>query len=111
MIQSISDIITNSSSEVFVIKGQKKRNQEIMNLIIKLYKLLGRKIDDDLEMSVSPRDYKDYRDVGYKCRRGDVIIKSIQDNSIPCAIMDFIEGLPSLLDCLNYGDIERHHLG
>lgn len=111
MIQSISDIITNSSSEVFVIKGKKERNQEIMELIINLYNLLGREIDDDLEIFVSSRDYKDYKELGYKCRKGDIIIQSTSDNSIPCAIMYFIEELPSLLDCLHYGDIERHHLG
>lgn len=110
MIQSISDIITNSSSEVFVIKGQKERNQDIMNIIIGLYELLGRDIDKDLEMSVASQDFKDkFWDYHYK--KGDIVIYSNEDNSIPYAIMEFIENLPSLLDYLHYGDIERCHLG
>lgn len=110
MIQSISDIITNSSSEVFVIKGQKERNQEIMNIIIGLYKLLGRDIDEDLEMSVASDNFKD-RSWDYQYKKGDIVIYSTEDNSIPYAIMKFIEELPSVLDYLHYGDIERCHLG
>lgn len=110
MIQSISDIITNSSSEVFVIKGQKERNQEIMGLIINLYKLIGRDIDRDLEMFVATKKFHD-REWEYKYKKGDIVIYSSDENSIPYAIMVFIEELPSILDYLNYGDIERHHLG
>lgn len=110
MIQSISDIITNSSSEVFIIKGQKERNQEIMDLIIGLYKLIGRDIDCDLEMFVATEKFHD-KDWEYKYKKGDIVIYSNDDNSIPYAVMVFIEELPSILDYLHYGDIERHHLG
>ena len=110
MIQSISDIITNSSSEVFVIKGQKERNQEIMELIIGFYKLIGRNIDQDLEMFVASEKFRD-KDWGYKYKKGDIVIYSNDDNSIPYVVMVFIEELPSVLDYLRYGDIERCHLG
>lgn len=110
MIQSISDIITNSSSEVFVIKGQEERNQEIMDLITGLYNLLGRDIDDDLEIFISDEMFSD-PDWNYKYEEGDIVIYSNDDNSIPYAIMVFIEELPYFLDYLHYGDVTRCHLG
>lgn len=110
MIQSISDIITNSSSEVFVIKGQKERNQDIMNIIIGLYELLGRDMDEDLEMFVASEKFHD-RGWGYQYKKGDIVIYSNGENSIPYAIIEFIENLPSLLDYLHYGDVNRCHLG
>lgn len=110
MIQSISDIITNSSSEVFIIKSQKERNQEIMELIMGFYKLIGRNIDNDLEMFVASEKFHD-KDWGYKYKKGDIVIYSNDDNSIPYAVMVFIEELPSLLDYLHYGDVTRCHLG
>lgn len=108
-LQSFSDIITNSSSEVFIIKGQKSRNQDIMELIINLYEILGRDIDEDLDMYVASSD--GVSSYGHKYKRGDIIIESVTYNSIPCAIMDFIENLDSVVDYVKYGSIERHHLG
>lgn len=110
MIQSISDIITNSSSEVFVIKGKEERNQEIIDIITGLYKLLGRDIDEDLEISIADEEFYDSY-YNYKYDKGDLVIYSAGDNSIPYPIMVFIQELPYLLDYLNYDDVSRCHLG
>ncbi len=109
-IQSFTDIITNSSSEIFIIKGKKEKNQEVIDLVYGIYGLLGRDIDEDINVYVASADYKD-RGWGYKYKRGDIIIESVSDNSVPWAVVEFIENLHSVLDFISYGDVERHHLG
>ena len=111
MIQSFSDIITNSSSELFIIKNPKEKGEEIVKFLTGVYKLLGRNIDDDLCMRPADQDdIAEAKDWGYKCKKGDMVIWSADENSIPYPIMVLIEGLDSLID-IPYGSVERHHLG
>lgn len=42
--QSVSDIITNSSSEVFVVRNLKSRNQELQELITSVMTAAGLEI-------------------------------------------------------------------
>lgn len=110
-IQSFSDIITNSSSELFIIRNPKEEGEKITEFLQGVYELLGRDINDDME--ISPADSNDMaqaKECGYTVKKGDLVIWSTSDNSIPWGIMDLIEGLPSLFN-ISYGSIERHHLG
>lgn len=50
--QSVSDIITNSSSEVFVVRNLKSRNQELQELITSVMTAAGLEIDDILSFEV-----------------------------------------------------------
>ena len=103
MIQSFSDIITNSSSELFIIKNPKEKGEEIVKFL--------RNIDDDLYIGPADQDdIAEAKDWGYKCKKGDMVIWSAGENSIPYPIMVLIEGLDSLID-IPYGSVERHHLG
>lgn len=111
MIQSFSDIITNSSSELFIIKNPKEKGEEIVKFLTGVYELLGRNIDDDLYIGPADQDdIAEAKDWGYKCKKGDMVIWSAGENSIPYPIMVLIEGLDSLID-IPYGSVERHHLG
>lgn len=110
-IQSFSDIITNSSSELFIIRNPKEEGEKITEFLQGIYELLGRNIDDDME--ISPADSNDItraKEWGSTVKKGDLVIWSTSDNSIPYGIMDLIEGLPGLFN-ISYGSIERHHLG
>ena len=110
-VQSISDVITNSSSELFIIKNPKKKGEEITEFLQGVYKLLGQDIDEDMYIeSANAQSIKDVSYQGYKCEKGDLLIWSQEENSIPYPIMDLIEGCEYLFD-LPYGSIERHHLG
>lgn len=110
-IQSFSDIITNSSSELFIIRHPKEEGEKITEFLQGVYELLGRDIDNDME--ISPADSNDIaqaKEYGYTVKKGDLVIWSTKENSIPWGIMDLIGGLPSLFN-ISYGSIERHHLG
>lgn len=110
-IQSFSDIITNSSSELFIIRNPKEEGEKITEFLQGIYDLLVRDIDDD--MIISPADSSDIaqaKEHGYTVKKGDLVIWSTRDNSIPWGIMDLIEGLPSLFN-ISYGSVERYHLG
>lgn len=110
-VQSFSDIITNSSSELFIIKNPKKKGEEITKFLNGVYKLLGRNLNDDIYIEPADKDsIKEVSKYGCKCTKGDLLIWSTDENSIPYPIMDLIEGCEYLFD-LPYGSIERHHLG
>lgn len=101
--QSVSDIITNSSSEVFVVRNLKSRNQELQELITSVMTAAGLEIDDILSFEVASTDGKiDGWNIKYK--KGDMLIWSADENSIPYWLMEFIEQL-------NYNHISRYHLG
>lgn len=111
MIQSFSDIITNSSSELFVIKNPKEKGEEIVKFLTGVYELLGRDIEEDF--CIRPANHSDIeeaKDWDVKCKKGDMVIWSADENSIPYPIMVLIEELDSLIG-LPYGSVERHHLG
>lgn len=120
-IQTFSDIITNSSSEVFVCKSDNPEEKaellrEVLSGMFMLYRKgmgmdgpdapewFGRTLDDILEISVSDTSYRD-KEWDYTVEAGDIIIESTEDNSIPDFMMDVIESM------LGWGNYERHHLG
>lgn len=102
--QSISDVITNSSSELFVVHNQKSKNQEIEELIDKVITAAGLVPSELYKTWVASNDmtYDFYRHI--KIKRGDLVIESVTDNSIPGWVMEFIESL-------DYSNINRYHLG
>lgn len=112
-VQSISDIITNSSSEVFVIQGG-LLTQAIVRIVKDVTELWAetaksswlKTIDDILEVEVADHYYKD-DGWDYEYDKGDVVIYSKEDNSIP---YDLMETLEDILDALGV-KWDRHHLG
>lgn len=120
-IQSLSDIITNSSSEVFVCKATCEDSLEIITDLLReafdLYKralehahpdepiyCAGESLEDIMEIDVADSDYQD-SSCGYSYQKGDILIWSTSDNSIPYPIMQFIE------DLFPYNLVKRCHLG
>lgn len=104
-IQSFSDLITNSSSEVFVIRGKNK--QKVSDFLHELYELLDRDIDEDMCFdSASRNGYDKYLQCSVK--KGDLIIEGVHDNSIPCAISSLIENIDSLIENVS---VEREFIG
>lgn len=93
---SISDVITNSSSEVFIIHAkpefQDEINQEVPDFLVELCNLCGEDIEDMMEFSVSDETYID-DDWYYYVHKNDLLIHSTRDNSIPGWLMDLISGL------------------
>jgi len=95
-ILSISDVITNSSSEVFIIHGkpefQDELNEEIPELLEALCDSIGLDVDDMMYFEVSNSTYID-EDWEYPVENNDLIIHSQSDNTIPSWLMEFIEYL------------------
>lgn len=112
-IQSISDIITNSSSEVFVVTTNK--HAEVAAFIKEICKVFGVDMDRIMEFDSSTTNHKDTY-TGVKVNKGDLIIYSTEDNSIPGVIMDIIESLdwnnylPNV-EPLNIKRVHREHVG
>ena len=102
--QSISDVITNSSRDLFVVHNHKSKNQEIEELIDKVVTAAGLFPSELYKTWVASNDmtYDFYRHI--KIKRGDLVIESVTDNSIPGWVMEFIESL-------DYSNINRYHLG
>lgn len=122
---SFVDIITNSSTELFVCDGSKTLN-EVREIIQKQWELflgLQENIDDkpyQLEDMENPNNVYELLDVfqakDKKCKEnwgwgdyndgmykpGDIIISGTGDNSIPYEFFDIIE---------NTFNAERYHLG
>lgn len=95
-ILSISDVITNSSSEVFIVHAkpefQDRINEEVPELLAKLCSVLELDIDDILTTRISTETGID-DDWYYNLNKGDLIIESVSDNTIPYWLMEFIEDL------------------
>lgn len=111
MIQSFSDIITNSSSEVFVIESDD--HEKIKTFLTDVCEVFGWDINDLMTFESVEEDGKvEGWDSIYKT--GDLLIWSNGDNSIPSVIMDIISemrwGIPALKDIIIY-NITREHLG
>lgn len=112
MIQSFSDIITNSSSEVFVIES--KDHEKIKTFLADVCELFGWDINDLMTFESVEKDGKveGWNSI-YKA--GDLLIWSNGDNSIPSVIMDIIDDMywsyiPALKD-VTISNITREHLG
>lgn len=117
-IQSVSDLITNSSSEVFICQVDTSDTEalksEIESLINTLMEALGYVNDDYYTGAVVEIADEDGVIEGwnYKYKKGDILIWSREENSIPWNIVDILGDL----DCLpkfedKVTDVERHHLG
>lgn len=120
-VQTVSDIITNSSSEVFICKSENPQEKadllrEVLSGIFELYRKgcgmdrpdapewFGRSLDDIMEIWVADEEYKDpYWDYSYK--PGDIVVMSTEDNSIPSFMMDLLE------DFLGWENCKHVHLG
>ena len=109
-IQSVSDIITNSSSEVFIIDS--KNHDKITTFLKDVCDLFGWNVYDLMEFDSVTID----GDVdGHKYKKGNLLIWSTGDNSIPSVIMDIIEDIrwnyiPAIKDA-KIKDLKRIHLG
>ena len=112
MIQSISDIITNSSSEVFIIDSNKHRL--VAKLIEEICEVFGYDMNKIMEFESVTKDGKiDGWDIKYK--KGNLLIHSSDENSIPSIIMTLIEELkwdwsPRVKE-MNIKNVRREHLG
>lgn len=112
MIQSISDIITNSSSEVFVISTNK--HAEVVDFIKKVCDLFGVDMDEIMVFESATKNGR--VDDSLKHKKGDLIIYSTDDNTIPSAIVNIIEELywnsylPNIKP-LNIKNVTSKHLG
>ena len=117
-IQSISDLITNSSSEVFICKvntnDTENLRSEIESFINTLMEILGYVEDDyyagaTVEIADEDGEVEGY---GYQYKKGDILIWSNDDNSIPWNIMSILEDLEYLPKFENeVTNVKRHHLG
>ena len=120
-IQNISDVITNSSSEIFICKSDNSEQtiellEEVLTSVYENYKkaqdhagsntysYYGESLSDILTIRTADNDYTDSW-YGYNITKGDVIIESTSDNSIPIIIMDFIELF------FKWDNVKRVHLG
>jgi hypothetical protein len=120
-IQTISDIITNSSSEIFICKSDNAEQtvellEEVLESVYENYKkaqdhagsntysYYGETLSDILTISIAKHDESDVF-YNYKITKGDVLIESTGDNSIPPIIMDFIEHF------FQWDKVKRVHLG
>ena len=112
-IQSMSDIITNSSSEVFIVSTD--NHEKVINFINDVCEVCGWSTDDLMHFESADSDGSvcDWSDTDYK--KGDLLIYSAGDNAIPYWIMEMIESLPYLdAPALNGADVinvKRQHLG
>lgn len=112
MIQSISDIITNSSSEVFIIDSNK--HQLISQFLKEICELFGYDVNEIMEFESVTKDGKiEGWDIKYK--KGNLLIHSSGENSIPSIIMTLIEELEwdysEKVKAMNIKEIRRKHLG
>jgi hypothetical protein len=112
MIQSFSDIITNSSSEVFVIES--KDHERIKTFLADVCEVFGWDVNDLMTFeSVEEDGEVEGWDSTYKA--GNLLIWSTDDNSIPSIIMEIISDMkwdyiPALEDIV-ISDVTREHLG
>lgn len=112
-IQSIGDLITNSSSEVFVIKGG-LLSEAIVCIVKELSKTWInakqsdwiKNLDDMLEVEIAGSSFEDHS-WKYSYEKGDVVIYSTEDNSIPYDVMEAFEAIFNSLGV----KWTRRHLG
>ena len=117
-IQSVSDLITNSSSEVFICSVDSTNTAalriEIQEFINTLMEVLGFEGDDyytGATVTIADSD-GEIDGWGYKYKKGDILIESYDDNSIPWSIIAVLEDLQYLPKFEGrITDVERHHLG
>lgn len=117
-VQSASDVITNSSSEIFIVSSNSEDRQELAKDIEEMLEVISKAVGynnlkEILTIEVSNDSYLD-RGWGYAVNKGDIIIRSADDNSIPGFIMEFLDYelqyCPAMLNKGIY-EIKRRHLG
>ena len=113
MIQSISDIITNSSSEVFIIDSD--NNEKIMSFLQDICEHFGYNISEIMSMYIADEDgCVVWFDEVYRYKKGDLVIDTTYDNSIPYIIYHLLDNLswnkPPVIGDINI-DVTRIHLG
>lgn len=126
-IQSIVDVITNSSSEIFIIRRRDDNQKDIStedllnnvmdNIVgmtedyIKHYKeaypnSLTDSVNDVLYAYIADT-YESDNSYDYVVSPGDLVVRSADDNSIPYPLMEYIEDI-----AYGFGvNIQRRHLG
>lgn len=112
-IQSLSDIITNSSSEVFICSTNDNPDtlvQELQELIDNLAESLGY-IEKIAYVEIAYESGYD-KWYNYSWNKGDILIESTSDNTIPYAVIELLENLEYYPKFENrITNVERHHLG
>lgn len=113
MIQSISDIITNSSSEVFIIDSD--NNEKIMSFLQDICEHFGYNISEIMSMYIADEDGSVvWFDEVHRYKKGDLVIDTTYDNSIPYIIYHLLDNLswnkPPIIGDINI-DVTRIHLG
>ena len=114
MIQSISDIITNSSSEVFIIDSD--NNEKIKSFLEDLCEHFGYNLSDIMELYIADGgSYISWCGEVYHYKEGDLLVESVYDNSIPSFIYHILDDLkwckPPIIESVNINDLTRIHLG
>ena len=111
-IQSMSDIITNSSSEVFIIDAE--NHDTLIEFISDVCNVFGWDVNDLMTFE-SPAQDGEISGWNIKYKADSLVIWSQGDNSIPSSIMTLIEELPwtnaPALSSINVKSVDRHHLG
>ena len=112
MIQSFSDIITNSSSEVFVIES--KDHERIKIFLADVCEVFGWDVNDLMSFESAEKD-GEVEGWNSTYKAGDLLIWSTDDNSIPSIIIEIIKEMkwdyiPALEDIVIV-DITRKYLG
>lgn len=113
-IQSISDIITNSSSEVFIIDSN--NNEKIMSFLQDVCEYFGYDISEIMSMHIADKDSSiTWFDKVYNYKQSNLVIESTYDNSIPHLIWYLLDNLswykPPIIEDINIKDVTRIHLG
>lgn len=116
-IQSINDLITNSSSEVFICSTNSNpeiTKDEIQEFIDTLMDILGYDNDGFYSGATVTVAEKDGIIGGWDWtyKKGDILIESKDNNSIPYSIVNILEDLEYIPKFENkITNVERHHLG
>lgn len=112
---SYSDVITNSSSEVFVVHAkpefQEEINKEIPEFLQQICDFSGSDINEMMDFNVSDNSHIN-EDWYYYVNKGDLIITSVDDNTIPSWMIDLIDSinfLPKFKD--KFGGYYSNDLG
>lgn len=120
-IQNISDVITNSSSEIFICQTDNPEQvveiiKEVLTSVYENFRkarscsgkntfsLYEETLDEIMSIYVADSDFTD-SGWGYSYKKGDIVIESEYDNSIPSILMDFI------YEFFAWNKVQRYHLG
>lgn len=118
-VQSASDVITNSSSEIFIVSSNSEDRQKLAEDIREMLEVICKAagygdLEDTLTVEVFNESFRNKGWKGHTANKGDILIRSTEDNSIPGFIMDFLEYdlqyCPAMLNN-KIINVDRYHLG